>query len=54
MSENEKELLAKLLNWLYDKGLEPINARFEGIPITVSYVIYKFEKYIRDGEKAEM
>lgn len=47
MSENEKELLIKFLNWLYDGGLEKLNARFEGIPRTIEYVIDKFEKYIK-------
>lgn len=50
MSENEKELLTKFLNWLYDGGLEKLNARFEGIEIPkVESVIERFEKYGGDS-----
>lgn len=45
MTKNEKELLSRFLNWLYDSGLEHIDARFEGMEAPdMESVIDKFEK----------
>ena len=45
MSENEKELLHRFLKWLFDSGLEPLEARFENVAAPdIQSVIDKFEK----------
>ena len=53
MSENEKELLRRFLKWLYSKGLEPLEARFELMnPPNIESVIDKFEKNDEHLEEA--
>lgn len=45
MSDKEKELLQRFLKWLFDSGLEPLEARFENVAAPdIQSVIDKFEK----------